>query len=168
VKYVCLMIGGFYVRFTVPFGLDVQGAGPGDSTIFRRTELGNDQVTLQLVATGAFLNARGGAAELGAEGPESTWTEAWWPNDQISLRSSFRLFLCAERGGGNQLVANRDAAGAWEKFFYAQPPVELLPAEPAPPARATLGKRRLGRDVDPTGPATEADLNRTVPRLDNP
>ncbi len=105
--------------------------------------------------------------------PESAWTEARWPNDQISLRSSLRLFLCAERGGGNQLVANRDAAGAWEKFFYAQPPVELLPPEPAspepaPPARATLGKRRLRRDLDPTGPATEADLNRTVPRLDNP
>jgi hypothetical protein len=161
-KYVCLMIGGYYVRSADPLGrMDVTAAGPGDPTIFRRTELGSNQVTLQLVATGTFLNAYGGEVALRPESPESVWTEVWWPNDQISLRSVERLFLCAERGGGNRLVADREAAGAWEKFYYEQPPAELLPAEPAPQnERVTPGRSRR-RLIEPTGPATEADVTRT-------
>lgn len=168
-EYVCLTIGGFYVQvsyFPLPT-LNVQGAGPGDPTIFRRTELGENRVTLQLVSSGAFLNAHEGSAGLGDQGEQSVWTEVWWPTDQISLRSVHRLFLCAERGGGNTLVADRANAAAWEKFFYEKPPAELLP--PPPPADTagnTLGKRKRKRIVDVTGTVTDASTSRT--RLPEP
>ncbi len=175
-EYVCLTIGGFYVQvsfFPHPI-LNVQGAGPGDPTIFRRTELGENRVTLQLVASGAFLNAYDGRAGLGERGEGSIWTEVWWPTDQISLRSLHRLFLCAERGGGNALVANRANAAAWEKFYYEKPPVELLPPPPPPPPPPpnrdnTLGKRKRKLTDDLTGTVTEATKSRNrLPTPDGP
>lgn len=165
-KYVCLSIGGFYLRdaraeFHMLQVADVRGHGPGDTTILRRTELGDGLVSLALVRDGAFLRGRAdGFVEWGAEGPESRWTEVWWPNDQISLRSSSGRFLCAERGGGDRLVADRPEAAAWERFYYEVPPPELLPKEPPASRSNTLGKRRRRNPV--AGPVDEADLNRTV------
>lgn len=50
---------------------------------------------------------------------------------RIALRSQFNhKYVCAEKGGGHQLVANRDAAALWETFE-----VHILGIEP--PAQPT-------------------------------
>lgn len=43
--------------------------------------------------------------------------------DQISLRASNGQFVCAEDGGGREIVANRNTVGPWETFT-----LEILPS----------------------------------------
>jgi hypothetical protein len=50
-------------------------------------------------------------------------------NDYVSLKSYTGHYVCAEGGGGQNLLANRSAAGPWEKF-------KVIPLEncvPIPP-----------------------------------
>lgn len=169
-KYVCITIGGFYVHFVFNGGLidtaNVQGHGPGDGSIFRRTELGNGQVTLALSGARFLSMLPDGSVAVGPEGPHSRLTEVSWPNDQISLRSPSGFFLCAERGGGDLLVANRLEVGPWERFFYEQPPAELLPQDPPATATRTLGKRKRRPPIDVARTVDQADPTRSGIRLD--
>lgn len=166
-EFICITVKGFYVRGTTNmYGfpvLDARGHGPGDTTIFRRTELGGDEVTLALL-DGRFVAAQAdGAVVLGPERAESRLTEVRWPDDRYSLRSTAGLFLCAERAGGSDVVADRPEAGPWEKFFYEPPPPELLP-QPTEPERgsATLGDLKLRRSaVAGLRPTDVADLGRS-------
>ena len=115
------------------------GTGIGDPSIFERVELGEGQVSFRML-DGAFLHVVGDrVGRTQDEAAASVFTEVWWPDDRISLRAPSGVFVCAEGGGGNELVVNRPEAGDWEKFFYEQVPAELLPAD------STAGTRVEGR-----------------------
>ena len=137
-RYVSITIGGSYVRLGVGRGLRefpglslyADGTGIGDESIFERVEVGENQIALRSLL-GGYLQAHPDGFMLSnpAIGEWETFTEVWWPDDRISLKSAHGTFLCAEGGGGGPVLANRTAAGDWEKFFYEVPPPELLPAE---------------------------------------
>lgn len=154
-RYVCITIGGSYVRLGVGralrefpgMSLYADGTGIGDESIFERVEVGENQIALRSLL-GGHLQARPDGLVLSnpAIGEWETFTEVWWPDDRISFKTAHGTFLCAERGGGGPVLANRTAAGDWEKFFYEVPPPELLPAdEPAEesaPIATTLEQSR--------------------------
>jgi hypothetical protein len=48
------------------------------------------------------------------------------PFEKVSMRAANGQFLCAEGGGGREVVANRDAIGPWETFSVVTPPPELF------------------------------------------
>jgi hypothetical protein len=154
-RYVCITIGGSYLRVTNAGienfvhgpSLRADGTGIGDESIFERVEVGEHQVALRNFF-GGYLQAHPDGVVLvnPAIGEWETFTEVWWPDDRISLKTCHGTFVCAENGGGREVVTNRTAAGDWEKFVYEVPPSELLPAEePAgePSAASTSFQERL-------------------------
>lgn len=141
-KYVAISIHGSYLNFLTTGGgsvgadidaalglLRADGTGIGAPSIFERVERGGSLVSLRML-DGTWLGVTDirvghSAGEASAE----VFTEVWWPDDRISLRAGNGMFLCAENGGGREIVVNRPEAGDWEKFYYEQVPAELLPDE---------------------------------------
>lgn len=156
VKYIALTIHGNYVRCGPGAGIlgplqavNANGTGLGNESIFERIEVANGVVLHPL--SGGYLQVRpDDSVAVNPDGYDvwETFQEIEWPDDRFSLKTWRGKFVCAEGGGGGPVVANRVAAGEWEKFYYEVPPTGLLPPEP-PPARVDPRidqKRRL-----PTG-----------------
>jgi hypothetical protein len=137
-RYVCIVIHGNYLRLATSGvgdfihgpSLHADGTGIGDESIFERVEVGENRIALRSLL-GGYLQAHPDGIVLvnPAVGEWETFTEVRWPDDRISLKTAHGTFVCAESGGGGQVVTNRVTAGDWEKFFYEVPPAELLPAE---------------------------------------
>lgn len=49
-------------------------------------------------------------------GPSDQTSRALMSGDRVTLRTVNGQFLCAENGGGGEVVANRVTAGPWETF----------------------------------------------------
>jgi hypothetical protein len=49
---------------------------------------------------------------------------------QIALRAANGQYVCAESGGGQEVVANRNEIGAWETFWLVTPPDSLVVGQP--------------------------------------
>ena len=156
-KYIALTIGGHYVRcgldgtYGLP-GVYANGTGLGDDSIFERIQVGPGRVVLHPLS-GGFLQARPDhTLAVNPDGYEvwETFEEIEWPGDRFSLRTWQRRFVCAEKGGGGAMIADRTEAGEWERFYYEVPPAGFLPPEPAPEQRPGVhdtiggGPRRLG------------------------
>jgi len=63
------------------------------------------------------------AIDLGSIGKDNTYGSGlvWLPelntgDGGISLKTYNGKYLCAERGGGSFIIANRNRIGCWEKF----------------------------------------------------
>jgi hypothetical protein len=141
--------------------LGTSGHGFGAPTIFERTDLGNNKITLRLLPdesgqywgdkpAGTHGNvtadpqplppfvgdyAAGTLRIIWQESPgeEQTFTEIWLPDDTIGLQTNRGTFVTAEGdGNGSPLAISRRELGPWEKFNYLQPPQELLPKPPDP------------------------------------
>jgi hypothetical protein len=174
-RYVCMTIRGGYVRLKPDlFGRQVlaaDGTGVGDDSIFERVEQGENRVALRSLLGGYLQANPDGYVGLNpAIGDWETFTEVWWPDDRISLRTHLGTFFCAEGGGGEWIVINRPEAGDWEKFYYEVPPEELLPPEPpaqqergSPAVEATQLNRDLGGLVTDDRGDTDVDLTRRFP-----
>lgn len=77
---------------------------------------------------------------------------------KIALRAANGQYVCAEGGGGREVVANRDSAGLWETFEVVELDVPL-PSAPAPLRDVTLLKgcsdfrllqrQMAGEDIQP-------------------
>ncbi len=144
-KYVAISIHGHYLSLNPEAAgsvgallqgqlgiLRADGGGIGDPSIFERVERGEHEVSFRML-DGQWLQEREAVIGRTADEAAATvFTEVWWPDDRISLRAPTRRFVCAEQGGGQEVVVNRSEAADWEKFFYEQVPAELLPPEPAP------------------------------------
>ena len=137
VRYIALTIHGNYLRCGrkgVGFfpTLWADGTGLGDETIFERIEVAPGRVVLHPLSGGYLQVLPDDSLAVNMDGYEvwETFDEIEWPSDQFSLRTWQRKFLCAEGGGGREVVANRTEAGEWEKFYYEVPPPALLPPEP--------------------------------------
>lgn len=48
--------------------------------------------------------------------PNTTWSQLWDGAMTISLQAFNGQYLCAEGGGGQNVVANRNGVGTWEQF----------------------------------------------------
>jgi len=159
-KYVAIGIhGSFFQAVMDPFVgepacIFANGTGIGDPTIFERIELDESRVGFrQLVGGYLSVQSVGNLAFLGISqqfGDDEVFTEVWWADDRVSLMGSNGLFVCAESGGGSLVVVNRAEAGPWEKFFYTQPPVELIPLQP--------------QRAEPVGDVAEATTSMQMPR----
>jgi hypothetical protein len=124
--------------------LRADGTGIGDPSIFERVERGGSQVALRQL-DGSWLSLVGDRlARSDAENAEEVFTEVWWPDDRVSLRAGNGRFVCAENGGGRDVVVDRAEAGEWEKFSYEQVPAELVPADEPEHARVEGG---VGKSV---------------------
>lgn len=174
-RYVAISIHANYLNFRTDSGgtvgseidaalglLRADGTGIGAPSIFERIERGDAQVSLRML-DGTWLGVTGERIGHGAdEAAAEVFTEVWWPDDRISLRAGNGMFVCAEGGGGREIVVNRPEAGDWEKFSYEQVPPELVPAEDAGPTEAEQGvdasvvdaiRRQAEQSrVDPTAP----------------
>lgn len=143
-RYVAISIRGSYL--TLPDGfastggaisaalgaLRADGTGIGTPSIFERVERGGAQVSLRMLDGQWLMVDNGLLIRTADEAAAGAFTEVWWPDDRISLRGGNGRFVCAEGGGGREVVVNRLEAGTWEKFYYEQVPAELLPPEPEP------------------------------------
>lgn len=175
-RYVCMTIGGNYVRLKPDLFnrqvLSADGTGIGDYSIFERVEQGENRVALRSLLGGYLqANPEGFVTLNPAIGDWETFTEVWWPDDRISLRTHLRTFLCAERGGGEWIVIDRSAAGDWEKFFYEVPPAGLLPVDPPPeePERgSTTLEEGLPRSRIFTDQRTDSEVDVTRDRFPFP
>ncbi|MEU1971177.1 hypothetical protein ABZ477_05965 [Microbacterium sp. NPDC019599] len=127
------------------------GTGMGAATIFERVPLGDSRYAFRNGANYVSLAADGllNVSATGIGDPETFLEIAL--GDNSALQASNGRFLCAEGGGGRELVANRGQIGEWETWRYVIPPRELVEqlypdafADPRadPNATHTLGKRR--------------------------
>jgi hypothetical protein len=140
-KYVAISIHGSYLGLasggpTADVGFDAalgllraDGTGIGDPSIFERVEHGDARISLRMLDRTVVALSGDRLARSDDAATAEVFTEVWWPDDRISLRASNGMFVCAEGGGGREIVVNRPEAGEWEKFYYEQVPAELLPAE---------------------------------------
>jgi hypothetical protein len=158
VQYYALTIGGHYVvaaddPFHGPL-VRASGTGVGPDSIFERVPRGR-AVALRPLSRSSYVSAPagGGALTLAATiGPTEEFNEVEMPDDSIALRTSTGTFVCAEGGGGRELVGNRSAIGPWERFFREVPPAALLPAPPVIDVTQTLEQARAGGQL--TAPTT--------------
>jgi len=158
VRYVALTIHGNYVRcgagagvFGLIAAVRADGTGLGDDSIFERIEVPDGVVLHPL--SGGFLQARpDDTLAVNPDGYEvwETFEEIEWPDSRFSLKTWRNKFVCAEGGGGGPVVADRVAAGEWERFYYEVPPAGFLPPEPPPASKHTTIDRRgkLPTDVE--------------------
>lgn len=159
-RYVAISIHGHYLSVVGDFvgslgalldevvgAVRADGTGIGDPSIFERVERGPDLVSFRQL-DGAWLGlAEGRLVRIPDEAAAEVFTEVWWPDDRISLRASTGRFVCAERGGGQEVVVNRAQAADWEKFFYEQVPDALLPKQEEPRIDVTTGVQEAIRDA---------------------
>ncbi len=78
-------------------------------------------------ASGQYVCAEEGGDDVGRvtatrdrRGPWETFRVHWLSGSTIALETDRGRFLCAELGGGRELVANRTAIGPWERFTLVQ------------------------------------------------
>lgn len=159
-RYVAISIHGHYltvfgdVAGNVGAVLDgilgtvrADGTGIGDPSIFERVERGPDQVSFRQLDGVWVGRAQDRLVRTPDEGAAEVFTEVWWPDDRISLRAGNGRFVCAERGGGREVVVNRAQAADWEKFSYEQVPDALLPRQEEPRIDVTTGVQDGVRDT---------------------
>ena len=53
-----------------------------------------------------------------AVGPWETFKFIWLPGNTLALRALNGQHVCAENGGGREVVANRNDIGPWETFVW--------------------------------------------------
>lgn len=112
----------------------------GPWEIFDFTWLSDDTVALKAV-NGRYVHLSAGGDEATVPGFPSVflgentlWAIAadilrstvfrvlWHPDDRVSFQGWTGSYVCAESGGGGELIANRPAVGEWEKFQLEVPP----------------------------------------------
>jgi hypothetical protein len=124
-----------YWQATRPFDqmlVTATGNGFGADTIFERIDLGNGKVQFKSRGEYLWIGSEGNRGlYIGGDQPNGSWStfsEIWHPDDRISLLGDRNEFVCAESGGGDRVVVDRRQIGAWEMFFYAVPPADLVRA----------------------------------------
>jgi hypothetical protein len=55
-------------------------------------------------------------------GERETFGVLWHGDDRVTFQGFTGSFVCAEGGGGGEVVVNRPAIGEWEKFQLEMPP----------------------------------------------
>lgn len=105
----------------------------GEWELWDLVHLGGDLYSLQS-AHGRYLCAEPDGRVV-ADRPDVGIWESWrllQVGAGIALCSHHGLYLCAEEGGGGQVVANREAAGPWETFRPSQPIGDAAPGPVGP------------------------------------
>jgi hypothetical protein len=95
----------------------------------------------------AYLSApaSGGPLTLAAAiGTTEEFNEVEMPDDSIALRTSTGTFVCAEGGGGRELVGNRTAIGPVGALLPRSAAASLLPAPRVIDVTQTLEQARAG------------------------
>lgn len=106
-------------------------SGVGESEIFELLTLWNGKVALCSSSTGKYVCAEKGGDAVGLVNVDRDRVDDWESFDliqradgTINLRTMYGRFLCAEKGGGGAVHADRTAAAEWERFTLVDVPKE--------------------------------------------